>query len=50
VGRERYPVEGLYGPSVPQMFGNPDVLDAMQERGAEVFENRLAHEIERRLT
>lgn len=49
VGKERYPVEGLYGPAVPQLFGNPEVMEIMQERGSEVFESRLTHEIERRM-
>ena len=49
VGQSRYPVEGLYGPSVPQLYGNPEVMDIMQERGGQVFESRLEHEIERRL-
>lgn len=49
VGRERLPVKGLYGPSVPQLFGNPEVMEVMQERGGEVFAARLEHEIEYRL-
>lgn len=49
VGKSRYPVEGLYGPSVPQLYGNPEVMDIMQERGGQVFESRLEHEIERRI-
>ena len=36
-GKERYPVKGLYGPAVPQLFGNPEVMEEMQERGQEVF-------------
>lgn len=46
-GKARYPLKGLYGPSVPQMFGNPEVLDTIKERGVEVFETRLEHEIDR---
>lgn len=49
VGRERLPLKSLYGPSVPQLYGNPEVLEIMEERGNEVFETRLEHEIERRL-
>lgn len=48
-GKARYPLKGLYGPSVPQLFGNAEILDAMQERGAEVMERRLEHEIDRML-
>lgn len=44
-GKGRIPYRGLYGPAVPQMFGNPEVLDAMDARGSEVFETRLYHEI-----
>ena len=46
---KRYPIRGLYGPAVPQLFGNPEVAEAMQERGSEVFETRLMHEIDYRL-
>lgn len=49
VGRERFPIKGLYGPSVPQLYGNPDVMKTMEERGSEVFDERLEHEIAFRL-
>lgn len=48
-GNSRYPLRALYGPAVPQLFGNPEVVEAMQERGGEVFETRLMHEIRYRL-
>lgn len=48
-GKERYPLEGLYGPSVPQLYGNPEIMESMEKQGAEVFEERLEHEIERRI-
>ena len=48
-GKERYPVKGLYGTAVPQLFGNPEVMEEMQERGQEVFNSRLQHELERLL-
>ncbi len=48
-GKERYPLKGIYGPAVPQLFGNPDVLSVMMDRGSDVFEERLEHEIEYRL-
>ena len=48
-GKERYPVKGLYGPAVPQLVGNPEVMEEMQERGQEVFNSRLQHELERLL-
>lgn len=48
-GKERYPLRGIYGPAVPQLFGNPEVMDAMQERAGEIFETRVMHEISYRL-
>lgn len=48
-GRERYPIKAIHGPSVPQLYGNPDVMETMEERGSEVFAERLEHEIEYRL-
>ena len=46
-GAARFPVEKLFGPSVPQMLGNKDVLDRMQEKAAERFGTNLDHEINR---
>ncbi|MBQ7479586.1 MAG: hypothetical protein IJT01_11970 [Selenomonadaceae bacterium] len=46
-GASRLPIRGLYGPSVPQLFGNPEVISAMEERGLAVFEERLRHEFGR---
>ncbi len=48
-GPSRLPVKGIYGPSVPQLFGNPEVVETMQNRGEEMFVRRLEHEIMRRL-
>lgn len=48
-GKERYPLKSLYGPSVPQLFNNSEVLADMEERGTEVLNSRLEHEIERLL-
>ena len=48
-GQSRLPIRGLYGPAVPQLFGNPAVIQAMEERGLEVFEQRLLHEFGRLL-
>ncbi len=45
--KKRFPVEGLYGPAVPQIFGNPDVVDAMEEAGMAMYEKRLEHELDR---
>ena len=46
-GRARLPLRGLYGPSVPQLFGNAEVADAVQKRAMEVYRTRLLHELER---
>ena len=48
-GESRLPISGLYGPAVPQLFGNPEVIAVMEERGMEVFEERLLHEFGRLL-
>ena len=39
-GPARYPLKGIYGPAVPQLFGNPEVVRTMAE---------LEHEIMRRM-
>lgn len=46
---KRLPIRSLYGPAVPQLFGNEAVIDAMSERGLEMFEKRLLHEFGRLL-
>lgn len=48
LGNKAYPIEPLWGPSNPQMYGNAGAVEEMQQRGSEIFEQRLAHEIERR--
>lgn len=45
--KKRFPIKGLYGPSVPQLFGNPDVVEAMEEAGMDMYEKRLEHELDR---
>ena len=48
VGLDRFPVKELFGPSTPQMmYSNEDVLDSMEERMSEVYEQRIDHEIMR---
>ncbi len=46
---KRLPIHSLYGPAVPQLFGNAAVMDTMSERGLEMFEKRLLHEFGRLL-
>lgn len=48
-GKERYPLKGIYGPALPQMFGNETVMNVMQEEGMTMYEKRLYHELERAL-
>lgn len=48
-GKDRYPLKGIYGPALPQMFGNENVMNAMQKEGMEMYEKRLYHELERAL-
>ena len=47
--KERYPLKGIYGPALPQMFGNETVMNVMQEEGMTMYEKRLYHELERAL-
>lgn len=47
LGKERLPIHDLYGPSVPQLFGNPHVQEAAFKSGMETYEKRLRHELER---
>ena len=44
-GKPRLPIESVYGPSIPQMLGNQEVVDAVQ--ASEVLDARLEHEITR---
>lgn len=46
-GKERLPIHDLYGPSVPQLFGNPHVQEVALKSGMETYEKRLRHELER---
>ena len=45
----RLPIQQEFGPSAPQMAGEPGVIDRAEERAQEVFESRLEHEIYARL-
>lgn len=40
-----YPLEVLYGPSIPQMLGSPKISEQIQTRAAEMLNDRLEHEI-----
>lgn len=47
VGESRYPIRIKYGPSVPEMIGNPKVSQLVEQKAAETLEKRLDHEISR---
>lgn len=49
VGTDRKPIDQHYGPSVPQMLGNPSVTDWVNEKAKETMGQRLDHEINRLL-
>ncbi len=45
----RLPIRELFGPSVPHMIGNKEVMGKIEERATEVLDDRLEHEIARLL-
>lgn len=45
-GRRRLPIKERYGPSVPQMLGNEEVMEHAGNKASEMFEKRLDHEID----
>lgn len=49
IGKERMPIEPLYGPSIAQMFGNEETIKTMEERGQEILDKRLEHGIDKML-
>ncbi|MEX3625838.1 phage tail protein [Viridibacillus arvi] len=44
---KRLPVKGLYGPSIPQMIGNENIVDSTADKAQEDLEIRLDHELSR---
>lgn len=46
-GFSSYPIEPVFGPSVPGMAANEHVVDAVQSDFKETYERRLEHEISR---
>jgi len=49
IGRPRFPIEQLYGPSTAQMMRNDVIVDAMNEIVMETFNDRIEHEVWRLL-
>jgi hypothetical protein len=48
-GKDRYPLEQQYGPSIPQMVDNEDVQDAVEKGAQERLSKNLEHEVDRHL-
>jgi len=46
-GKERYPLKQLYGPSIPQMVGNENVMKSVEEKAIDTLDKRINHEINR---
>lgn len=46
-GKQRLPINRLFGPSVPQMLKNEEIRNVINEEGRETFYRRLDHEINR---
>lgn len=49
IGKDRRPLEVLYGPSIPQMIGNEKIMDSIILCANETLEKRLDHELGRLL-
>lgn len=47
--KKRLPVEELYGPAVPVMLNNPEVVNHLERVAQEEMDKRLEHELNRRL-
>lgn len=45
--QKRLPIRRLFGPSVPQMLGNEEIIAKIDAAGSEMFLRRLDHEIDR---
>jgi len=48
-GAARYPLKGIYGPSVPQMFDEDSVIEAASDAILEKYEERITHELSWRI-
>lgn len=47
VAKPRLPIEHLFGPSVPQMIGDDARVDRISQKGSDMFNTRIEHEINR---
>ena len=46
-GKDPYPIDQLYGPSVSSMYRNDSLTKTVYEKAQEMLEKRLDHEIDR---
>ena len=46
-GKKRLPISRKFGPSVPQMVGNENIVEKINELGNVTYHTRLNHEINR---
>ena len=49
VGKKRWDIKAITSPAVPQLLQNPEVIAMLEEKGREVFAQRLNHEVMRAL-
>lgn len=47
IGGPRLPIRQLYGPSVPQMIGNEEIIKQIADQARKTLDDRLDHEINR---
>ena len=48
-GAARYPLKGIYGPSVPQMFDEDSVIEETTDAMMEKYEERITQELSWRI-
>lgn len=46
-GAARFPITRLMGPSVPEMIGQPDAIAYISDKGSDMLNRRVVHELER---
>lgn len=44
-GKKRYPIRRIFGPSIPSMMNSEEVSEHVYEKGREMLDKRLDHEI-----
>ena len=47
IGKERLPIRPLYGPAVPVMLNNEQIVDRVTDKAIETVDKRIDHEISR---